>query len=507
MKEDALELGVKPPPLFDASELKGAYDSWKSLHGLTRRVQAFVNRRGVSDSVVVYDRSGLNGWALSPDGDQTIVDVRTDEERLCLLSVPFPTWQCRVRVAVDDGQVPFCASGEFGVLSAQPSTQKVELEVLHPIPEFDGRCVLMDDGSGMHDGKEIHYNHTYLIDGGYSDKRVSPTSLIHRFLEGFDAVKDEMIPRVLRSRGLPDKHYYGAFVERLKGELADTISDDAVTSFLAGECDFQSLLARVDPNVSSEVFAIAKRVLSETWEANGQAQAALGTEMHQTLEDYGLGKRTRASVEIEGLDEDKPELLHACTFLDTWLKGRDLVPFRMELCVFDQPMGDTPALDMAGMIDSLFINEKTGELVMIDWKRAKMLQGPLNKEAPCRPVRKPNAQGRLVTEPLYDYTQQKFTTRTSFSLGTGPLSDLVDCDLTKYFLQQNLYRWFLAKNGGNLIRTKEGDIKLAMYLAVFNPAQEETFSVIPVPEMPEHTLALLNARREELGHPLRSNLL
>jgi len=126
-----------------------------------------------------------------------------------------------------------------------------------------------------------------------------------------------------------------------------------------------------------------------------------GTIMHKNIEDFWNG--------LIGSDEtmDKTRFGNFRQIYG-WLVKLGLEPFRTEHIIYDIEY------DIAGSVDFIAINKKTGKLWIIDWKR-------------CTELR-----------------------RNSFGGKTGKYvcNSISDCNANHYQIQVNLYRYIIEKNYG-----------------------------------------------------------
>jgi hypothetical protein len=126
-----------------------------------------------------------------------------------------------------------------------------------------------------------------------------------------------------------------------------------------------------------------------------------GTIMHKNIEDFWNGLNSITEIG----DKERFGLFQQCY---GWLKKIGLEPFRTEWIIYDKDY------DLAGSIDFVAKNPKTGKYWVIDWKRSNELR------------------------------------RNSFGgkCGLGPCADIEDCNGFHYQIQVNLYRHILEKHYG-----------------------------------------------------------
>ena len=152
--------------------------------------------------------------------------------------------------------------------------------------------------------------------------------------------------------------------------------------------------------------------IMQSWEDNGQEQAALGTKMHEYIE------LCANEVPAGPGEETERQFYHAYAARQA---AAGLVPYRTEWMLWDEE------LKLTGSIDMIY-QHTSGTYHMVDWKRSKEIK--------------------------------KF----GFKKGKGCCSHLQDCNFVHYSLQLNLYKYLLEKNYG---------IRIAdMHIVVFHPSND-----------------------------------
>ena len=344
--------------------------------------------------------------------------------------------------------------------SSSSSTAPMSLADRHPVPEFDGKCQLYEDGEcTLADGTVVPCDHTYVVNGaiGYT----SSTTLVGQWLTPF--VAEAISLRMAASPNWPDKFEYRGPAEAWAADQlrARHASDGdalcrayglplpcppAVTLFMRDGISWDTLTGEiaVPPALRDTWQRLCAEHVRSVWTRN----ATLGTCMHERIEHFYEGRMTRGELEAR----NEPELGQFLRWHDEWLVPRGFVPFRMELRVFDE------AMRVCGSIDALFQHRDTGALIMVDWKRSKEIS------------------------------------RTAYGgkTGRGPLAGLPDCNFTKYTMQQNLYRHMLHAHTSLRLT--------AMYLLICHPRQGLAYDLIPVPERPQEMAALCAARLAAVQH-------
>lgn len=217
------------------------------------------------------------------------------------------------------------------------------------------------------------HDHVYTLKN-CSKRPVSVTTLIHNYFPKFDA--DKVITKMMRSSNWQNSKY----------------------------------------------FDMSRDEIKKLWKKNGIEASTLGTEMHQSIEDY-----INYKYECEnGTPEPQsfPKTKEFGYFLNFWKELRAthpyLKPYRTEWIVYDEDVM------VSGSIDMVMIDERDGGLVILDWKRSKQIK-----------------------------------TENNFSNGFIPFEKYHDCNYNHYSLQLNFYRQILE-------RKYDQKIKLMMFI-VFHP--------------------------------------
>ena len=130
----------------------------------------------------------------------------------------------------------------------------------------------------------------------------------------------------------------------------------------------------------------------DSWAANGQQAADLGTQLHKDIEQFFDSDKIIKP-------ENKPEFEHFIRFYESHLIN--LKPYRTEWRIFDD------LIYVAGTADMIF-KKQDGTYAIYDWKRSKDIK--LNN---------------------------------SFNKGIGVCSDFDDCNYNHYCLQLNIYKKIL----------------------------------------------------------------
>ena len=177
-----------------------------------------------------------------------------------------------------------------------------------------------------------------------------------------------------------------------------------------------------------------KEEILAQWTYIGETASNRGTWMHYNIERYLNGLST--SVDI-------PELEQFMNFHQDVIVSREFKPFRTEWRIV------APDLDLAGSVD-LVVQKMDGSYAIIDWKRSKNL-----------PTKMTDSYGKK---------------------GKPPISHLPDCDGSKYFLQQNIYKYILEKYY---------DINITEMLLVSMHPEFDKYFLVDVPDLGRETLSLM----------------
>ena len=177
-------------------------------------------------------------------------------------------------------------------------------------------------------------------------------------------------------------------------------------------------------------------VLKE-WKDKGTTAANLGTYMHEQIENY-YNKVVYDGTSIEFK-----------YFLDFSNKYPSMEAFRSEWRIFDE------SIMLAGTVDMVYRNPKTGKYFLFDWKRSEKVV---------------DDHGKPMTP--------------SFQYASGPLSHLSDNNYHKYALQQNMYKHLLEKNYGIEISSTN--------LLVLHP-NRQGYHIVPIPTMDSEIQEIMNS--------------
>ncbi|MFT6745712.1 MAG: ATP-dependent exoDNAse (exonuclease V) beta subunit [Glaciecola sp.] len=174
---------------------------------------------------------------------------------------------------------------------------------------------------------------------------------------------------------------------------------------------------------------VPQQQVIDEWADKGKLAADQGTYLHDQIEKYYNGiKHDRNSIEFG----------YFLKFVD---KYPLMQPHRTEWRIFDEEVM------LAGTVDMIYKNPKTGLYFMFDWKRSEKVV-----DAQDRPI------------------------KPSYQFAKDDLSHLSDNSYHKYALQQNLYKHLLQKNYGIKISSTN--------LLVLHP-NRHSYQIVSIPEMPK----------------------
>ena len=248
--------------------------------------------------------------------------------------------------------------------------------------------------------------HNYYIKGS-SKGWTSVTTVVH---ELFDHFNGPMVAwRMVRSPMFPSAPKYEKYRELTVAEDGSPLPDRQIVNNIL-----------------------------ESWKANGEEAAALGTRMHRSIELYYNG----VSEEEENETTEYKELFAAFARRE---EERGLEPYRTEWMIFSEDH------HICGSVDMIMVDTKTGKLYMRDWKRSKEIKSK------------------------------------GYRKGKAVLQHLQDCNEVHYCLQLNMYKYILERHYGVAVEE--------MQIVVLHPSNAEPL-VITVPDMQAEIRALIRHREQ-----------
>lgn len=154
--------------------------------------------------------------------------------------------------------------------------------------------------------------------------------------------------------------------------------------------------------------------IRDRWTAQGDQSRDLGYLLHRAIELYFDPAAGEDAPELKAI-RDTTEFAQFRQFYDEFVRSREwtedpAVPYRTEWIVYDR------SARVAGTLDMLFHNPSDNTYTLVDWKRIKRLD------------------------------------RTSKEKGLGPLHQHPSCNLSKYTMQLNVYRYILENVYGLRVR-------------------------------------------------------
>lgn len=159
--------------------------------------------------------------------------------------------------------------------------------------------------------------------------------------------------------------------------------------------------AAVAPGVA-EKRGVGVEVILAEWEQAREYACSLGTRTHENCE---------AQLKGDALIHAPRDERERCVMTQAWCAVEYML-IEYE-CLATELIVWSPDLYVAGTLDALMRHRETGALLIVDWKTNEKIT-------------------------LLGYMGAR---------GLGPASGLHDCDMAKYTLQLNLYRYLLFREG------------------------------------------------------------
>jgi ATP-dependent exoDNAse (exonuclease V) beta subunit len=200
--------------------------------------------------------------------------------------------------------------------------------------------------------------------------------------------------------------------------------------------------------------------IKQQWQNNGANVSTAGTNMHFEIECF-MNESGLAYPYVHGDLYEEYCLHHASThnsksiewqyFIEYIKDHPTMKPYRTEWLIYDEE------LKLAGSIDMVYENPD-GTLSIYDWKRSK-------------DITKVNLYNKYAV--------------------TKCISQYPDSNFWHYALQLNTYKAILEKNYGKKVKE--------LCLVRLHPdAEENTYELLPVPDMQSNIKELFDIRRKEL---------
>jgi hypothetical protein len=181
--------------------------------------------------------------------------------------------------------------------------------------------------------------------------------------------------------------------------------------------------------------------------------SVLGTIFHARCENYYLKGEIPDYSTLQ--EFEKKEMDQFLRFNQEHVIPKGYIPYRTEWRVYDEE------IDIAGSVDMIYMNPKTGKLLIYDWKRTKDL-------------------------PKTAFRDKK---------GIWPMQHLPDSKYWAYSLQLNMYRYMLEKNYGVEI---EGLCLVACH------CDRSDYLAEPVAFMDDEIQSLVRVRKELLKRGIKT---
>lgn len=201
----------------------------------------------------------------------------------------------------------------------------------------------------------------------------------------------------------------------------------------------------------AEEYLVSSDMVKYAWTFLNQLSTFKGSALHNFIENYYFNKLYQYPKElildnfgydpiIEDYELIKKQFINF--YNDSFGK---LVSIRPELIVYDEEY------QVSGMVDMLFLNNKSNNFEIWDWK-----------------------------------TNKKLNTQNRFQKMSGIFSDLDDCEFNVYSLQLNTYKYIIEKNT---------DIKLGESYIVWYFSGNLNYKIIKIPDMQSRVREMLEEFR------------
>jgi len=220
----------------------------------------------------------------------------------------------------------------------------------------------------------------------------------------------------------------------------------------------QNMMRGRNWNPQNKYWGLSPEQIKEQWSNNGQSVSGAGTDMHFEIEcfmnnphlqyPYTHANLYQSYLENASQQDHTKEWKY---FIDYVREFPDYTPYRTEWTIYDEE------LKLAGSIDMVY-EKPDATLAIYDWKRSKNISA----------VNKYNEYAS--TECISQYPNSNFW---------------------HYSLQLNAYK--------AIIESKYGKKVTELCLVRLHPdAEENTYELIPVPDMQSSVKELFNLRKKEI---------
>lgn len=323
----------------------------------------------------------------------------------------------------------------------------------------DWRCDRLENVRLLDAGAVRLLGHKYFVDGRLMDG--SMTGFVHDQFEPFvEADKAREIANgdaIISSRGYGYYRIGMASLFERRAQLWSELFGDEGKSALEVQREFDRLAQELHDS-KGDVDQMSARAATFLRRYRKHALRAIlddwrdarerGTFMHESIEMSLNDMQDAKDARFRDRDFQLYE-----QFRERWLRPRGLVPYRTELCLFDE------GAELCGMIDGVFIRAedlanpaRQRHVVLLDWKRSKKIRTKAFTEG---------------------------------SVGKGILRDLPDCNHSHYTCQLNGYKWIMERNGFTVTQ---------MGIAVFFPKQSD-FEYYEIDDRQREISACIDERR------------
>jgi len=223
----------------------------------------------------------------------------------------------------------------------------------------------------------------------------------------------------------------------------------------------KSMMSGKNWNESNKYWGMTPKQIKDQWFQNGASVSGAGTDMHYEIEcfmnnpdvsypytHYDLGELYFAQKSDIPEAHRSPEWLYFMEFVQQFPTFK---PYRTEWMIYDED------LKLAGSVDMVY-EKPDGTLMIYDWKRSKE-------------ITKINKFNRYAI--------------------TECICQLPDTNFWHYALQLNTYK--------AIIEAKYGKKVSELCLVRLHPdTEEETYDLLPVPDMQESIMQLFELRKKEM---------
>lgn len=189
-------------------------------------------------------------------------------------------------------------------------------------------------------------------------------------------------------------------------------------------------------NPDNKYFHLTNDQIKKMWKENGVEASALGTKMHEHIENFYNGIPFPPT--FVGTREHE-------LFQQFYKDHENYMPYRTEWMIYSKKYR------LSGSIDMIYVDPNDPDKIVIaDWKRSKEIK-----------------------------------MENKWEKGHGPLSEIDNCNFWHYTLQLNIYKMILEANYGKKVS--------GMFLVILHPNQEK-YIKIDIPTRVDLVLKMLATR-------------